>query len=77
MRSASHEAQSTLYIPAGWLLAEASAKGVLLYGARVTLAVRSERSYANYEALIGFFNAAGKPAANMEQTLPVLAADKE
>lgn len=47
----------TLYVPSGWYTAEESVKGVLVYGCRRTLIVRSAANYDQYEALTGVYAA--------------------
>ena len=53
-------------------MAERADKGILIYGVRQTISVRSEKSVASYEALIGAMSAGGKATASMTEALAAL-----
>ena len=52
----------TAYVPAGWYVAEESLRGVLVYGVRRTLVVKTPASHEQYEALTGVYSASGNAA---------------
>ena len=68
---------SACFIPTGWLVAEMSVRGVLLYGVRKAVVTESLDAHSNYEELIGVFKASGKATENMEEMLSHLEPDSE
>ena len=52
MRSVKLTPWQVLYVPVGWIVAEQASRGVLIYGARCTFAVRTIVAHETYEALI-------------------------
>ena len=66
------EAHEAVWVPAGWIVAEQSMKGVLIYGLRVSTLTRSEESSSNYETLIGLFSEAKKNVDSMQKVLELL-----
>ena len=54
-----------LYIPTGYLIAERSSKGILLYGLRKSVVTKSEAACCNYEELIGLYTAANRGTTKM------------
>ena len=67
------KANEAIFVPAGWIAVEQSVSGMLIYGFRATLLLRSEASHASYESLIGLNVASGKPVAKMQQALDLMA----
>ncbi|CAK9036130.1 Uncharacterized protein SCF082_LOCUS21603 [Durusdinium trenchii] len=63
-----------VFVPAGWIAAEQSVKGVLIYGLRASLLLKSEASCHSYEAYIGLNSASGKPVDKMQQVLDLMQA---
>ena len=64
------KAGTAIFIPVGYLYAEASSRGLLLYGMRASHIWKSAKSQSNYEALIGMMKVSGKfPTDKMEQAL--------
>ena len=61
-----------MYVPVGWVSAERSVKGVLVYGIRKTVMVTSNIAVENYSLLQGLFETSGKPVDKMKATLPLL-----
>ena len=47
------EAGALLWIPTGWIAAEMSVRGVLVYGIRRAVLTRTVEGLANYEELLG------------------------
>ena len=62
----------TLMIPSGWLLAECSSKGVLVYGLRKSFLACGQTSADDYESLIGCNKVDEKPVVKMEETLEIM-----
>lgn len=56
-----------LYVPPGWLVAEAVTKGILVYGSRKTIAVVDDLVATSYADLIGAMQVDGRNVAKMEQ----------
>lgn len=73
MQSCVQNQWDVIYVPAGWIVAEESCKGVLLYGARCTFIARHPLLHSGYECLIGAFAASEKPIQNMQLALDCLA----
>ena len=44
-----------IYVPAGWYTVEECVKGVLVYGCRLTLVVKTSSNHEQYEALTGVY----------------------
>eukprot|EP00435_Cladocopium_sp_Y103_P068230 s676_g31.t1 len=61
-----------VYVPIGWVAAERSVKGVLVYGLRKTVMFSSAVSYENYGLLAGLYEASKKPVDKMKATLNLL-----
>lgn len=61
-----------MYVPVGWVAAERSVKGVLVYGIRKVVMLTSNVAYENYSLLQGLFEASGKPVDKMKTTLSFL-----
>jgi hypothetical protein len=55
-----------LFVPTGYICAEASTKGVLIYGVRKSSLRRSVEAALNYEELVGCHVAAKKNVLNMQ-----------
>eukprot|EP00971_Amphidinium_carterae_P233679 4637278-Amphidinium_carterae.1 len=62
----------TIYVPAGWIVAEQSMRGVLIYGMRVSAIVPSQQSSLNYEALLDMNRASGKAVEQMKGGLDLI-----
>jgi len=58
--------------PIFWIAVEMSSKGVLVYGSRVSLLTRSQKSFASYEALMGAYTLSKKGTSSMEKVLPLM-----
>ena len=67
------KANEAVFVPAGWITAEQSVSGMLIYGFRSTLLLRSEASHSSYEALIGLHVVSKKPVAKMQEALDLMA----
>ena len=65
-------AGQAIYVPPGWIIIEESMRGVLLYGARKTLVVSSEKAVNAYQMLIGAMDLCGKPTTSMNAAVPTL-----
>ena len=63
-----------VFVAAGWIAAEQSVKGMLIYGLRASLLLKSEASCHSYEAYIGLNSASGKPVDKMQQVLDLMQA---
>ena len=50
-------AWQTVYVPAGWYTAEECIKGILVYGCRRTMVIKTPESHDQYEALTGVYRA--------------------
>ena len=70
-------AGQTLFVPPGWLLLEQSARGVLLYGARQTMVVKSEKATETYATLMGIMAKDGKSITSMQTAAPALEIPEE
>ena len=76
-RSLPVKAGTAIFIPVGYLYAEASSRGLLLYGMRASHIWKSAKSQSNYEALIGMMKVSGKfPTDKMEQALALMEEDE-
>ena len=64
--------EDLLYVPAGWLAAEASAKGMLIYGLRKTIMIKEPKFVANYRALIGAMFRGGSRVEKMKDVLTTI-----
>lgn len=64
-----------LYMPPGYIAVEHCIKGVLVYGARQTVLIRSSLSFDNYEALISVLAASGRAVQRMEEALEAMSPD--
>ena len=62
-----------VYVPAGWITAEQSVKGMLIYGLRASVLLRSEAAHISYEGLIGLYASSNKPVEKMKQALDLMA----
>jgi hypothetical protein len=68
-------AHSAIYIPPGYILCERLAKGVLVYGTRKTVVLRSSSAEDDYEALIGLISAADGDTTRWELARKVIAGE--
>lgn len=68
-------AKQLLYVPVGHIVLEKASKGVLLYGVRKAVVVKSERAALNYETMVGCLRAEGKETTKMCVALEVLRGD--
>lgn len=64
-----------LYMPPGYIAVEHCIEGVLVYGARQTVLIRSSLSFDNYEALISVLAASGRAVQRMEEALEAMSPD--
>eukprot|EP00913_Durusdinium_trenchii_P025515 g23949.t1 len=66
-------ANEGVFVPAGWIIAEQCVKGVLVYGLRATLLLKSEAAHRNYETVLGFHAASKKPNLDrMQEALDLM-----
>ena len=61
-----------MYLPAGWMASEIVTSGVLVYGARKTLFVKSSSHKDSYEELMGLYTNAGKQISKMVDASAVM-----
>ena len=54
-----------MYLPAGWIAIEVVTKGVLVYGVRKSLMIRSAEHLASYNVLMSLYSLAGKNTDKM------------
>ena len=62
-------AHDLMFIPQGWLCAERCYDSQLVYGARKSYLVQSDRAAKNYEASIALLKRSGRNPAKMEDIL--------
>lgn len=73
-RVAIQKMNTIMVIPAGYMVAQLSSAGVLLYGVRRTFLQQSDAAAARYEELIGCFEAANKDTVKMRETVELMKA---
>ena len=65
--SCEQQKQQALFVPPGFIVAEAVTSGVLVYGVRLSLLIKSEKAAGNYDELIGLATNSGQGVQRMEQ----------
>ena len=64
--------KTLIYVPAGFFLYEFVERGVLIYGCRWSLIVRSAAMASLYSEFMGLYSAAGKNTSKMQLALEAI-----
>ena len=63
------KADSAVYIPQGWVVAEQACGNVLIHGVRKSFLVKRENAKVNYECAVGLLERSGRDPSKMKEVL--------